>query len=246
MNRILIGLSLLCSIFVNSQELESAQEKKNLVKMNLTSIVFRNYQFVYERLFTKRFSVQVSYGFIPAGQIPFVDEVIKDENVENIKLGGNNLTIEPRFYLGKGYGHGFYIAPYYRYSHFNVDDLTYKYTSDDPAFDGQKIPVSFTGNTNSNNIGLMIGAQWLLGRKDNWVLDVWFIGAHYGGARGTITGRSARPLTAYEQQQLREDIQNLDISLFKYDVTTSSSGAVIKLDSDWLGVRSGISFGYRF
>ncbi|KFC24540.1 DUF3575 domain-containing protein [Chryseobacterium sp. FH1] len=246
MNKILIGLSLFCSLFANSQEIETTQEKKNLVKMNLTSVVFRNYQFAYERLFTKRFSVQVSYGFIPAGQIPFVDEVIKDENVENIKLGGNNLTIEPRFYLGKGYGHGFYIAPYYRYSHFNVDNLTYRYTSEDPAFDGEKIPVSFTGKTNSNNIGLMIGAQWLLGRKDNWVLDVWFIGGHYGGASGTITGRSARPLTAYEQQQLRDDIADLDISLFKYDVTTNSSGAVIKLDSDWLGVRSGISFGYRF
>ena len=152
MNKILIGLSLLCSLFANSQQRETTQEKKNLIKMNLTSVVFRNYQFAYERLFTKRFSVQVSYGFIPAGQIPFVDEVIKDENVENIKLGGNNLTIEPRFYLGKGYGHGFYIAPYYRYSHFNVDNLTYRYTSEDSAFDGEKIPVSCTGKTNSNTI----------------------------------------------------------------------------------------------
>lgn len=244
MNKVLIGLSLFCSLAAKAQNDE--REKMNLVKMNLTSVVFRNYQFAYERLFTKRFSVQVSYGFIPAGQIPFVDEIIKDENVENIKLGGSNLTVEPRFYLGKGYGHGFYIAPYYRYSHFNVDNLTYNYRSEDPALNGQKVPISFTGKTNSNNIGLMIGAQWLLGRKDNWVLDVWFIGGHYGGASGTITGKSARALTPYEQNQLNEDIKDLDISIFKYDVTTSSSGAVIKLDSDWLGVRSGISFGYRF
>lgn len=92
----------------------------------------------------------------------------------------------------------------------------------------------------------MIGAQWLLGRRDNWVLDVWFIGGHYGGASGTITGNSSRPLTAYEQSQLMEEIKDLDISLFKYNVHTTSSGAVIDLDSDWLGVRSGISFGYRF
>jgi len=244
MNKVLIGLSLFCSLAAKAQNDE--QEKMNLVKMNLTSVVFRNYQFAYERLFTKRFSVQVSYGFIPAGQIPFVDEIIKDENVENIKLGGSNLTVEPRFYLGKGYGHGFYIAPYYRYSHFNVDNLTYNYRSEDPALNGQKVPIAFTGKTNSNNIGLMIGAQWLLGRKDNWVLDVWFIGGHYGGASGTITGKSARALTPYEQNQLNEDIKDLDISIFKYNVTTNSSGAVIKLDSDWLGVRSGISFGYRF
>lgn len=245
MNRMLFTISLFCSFVVNAQQ-EENQEKMNLVKMNLTSIVFRNYQFAYERLITKRFSVQVSYGFIPSGQVPLIDEVIKDENVDNIKLGGNNITIEPRFYLGKGYGHGFYIAPYYRYSHFNIDNLTYRYTSKDPAMTDKKIPIAFSGKTNSNNVGLMIGAQWLLGRRDNWVLDVWFIGIHYGGASGTIRGRSSRPLTPYEQGQLKEDVQDLDISLFKYGVTTDANGAVIRLDSDWLGLRSGISFGYRF
>jgi len=244
MNKLLIAILLLCSFAAKAQQ--ESGEKVNLVKVNLTSIAFRNYQFAYERLFTKRFSVQVSYGVIPAGQVPMIDEIIKDENVDNIKLGGSNLTIEPRFYLGRGYGHGFYVAPYYRYSHFNIDNLTYRYTSDDPAAAGAKIPISFTGKTNSNNIGLMIGAQWLLGRNDNWVLDVWFIGGHYGGASGTITGKSGRPLTQYEQNQLNEDIKDLDISLFDYEVTTNSSGAVIKLDSGWLGVRSGISFGYRF
>jgi hypothetical protein len=244
MNKLLITILLLCSFAAKAQQ--ENDEKMNLVKVNLTSIAFRNYQFAYERLFTKRFSVQVSYGVIPAGQVPMIDEIIKDENVDNIKLGGSNLTIEPRFYLGRGYGHGFYIAPYYRYSHFNIDNLTYRYTSNDPAVADKKIPISFTGKTNSNNIGLMIGAQWLLGRNDNWVLDVWFIGGHYGGASGTITGKSGRPLTQYEQNQLNEDIKDLDISLFDYEVTTNSSGAVIKLDSGWLGVRSGISFGYRF
>ena len=244
MNKLLITILLLCS-FASKAQQENG-EKMNLVKVNLTSIAFRNYQFAYERLFTKRFSVQASYGVIPAGQVPMIDEIIKDENVDNIKLGGSNLTIEPRFYLGRGYGHGFYVAPYYRYSHFNIDNLTYRYTSDDPAVADKKIPISFTGKTNSNNIGLMIGAQWLLGRNDNWVLDVWFIGGHYGGASGTITGKSGRPLTQYEQNQLNEDIKDLDISLFDYEVTTNSSGAVIKLDSGWLGVRSGISFGYRF
>ncbi len=245
MNRLLIAILLLCSFGINAQQKEN-DEKMNLVKMNLTSIIFRNYQFAYERLLTKRFSVQVSYGFIPGGQVPLIDEVIKDENVDNIKLGGSNITIEPRFYLGKGYGHGFYIAPYYRYSHFNIDNLTYRYTSEDPEVVDKKIPIAFSGKTNSNSVGLMIGAQWLLGRKDNWVLDLWIIGGHYGGASGKIIGKSARPLTPYEQNQLNEDIKDLDISLFKYKVTTNSSGSVIDLDSGWLGVRSGVSFGYRF
>lgn len=38
----------------------------------------------------------------------------------------------------------------------------------------------------------------------------------------------------FEQNQLKGDIEDLDISLFDYKVTTSSSGALIELDSKWL------------
>jgi len=249
MKRLSLILVLILSVPVKSQQTNSSDDgKRNLVKMNLTGVVFRNFQFAYERTISRRFGLQLSYGFIPSGQVPLVNEYIKDDDISNIKMSGNNLTLEPRFYPGRGYGHGFYLAPYYRYSHFTIDNLTYNYTSEDPAHSGEKIPIAFTGKTNANSVGLMIGAQWLLGRQDNWVLDVWFIGGHYGGATGTISGTvpTSRPLTAAEQNQLRKDIEDLDISLFDYKVTTNERGATIDLDSGWLGVRSGISFGYRF
>jgi len=243
MNKLWIIIAIIISLAARSQQTPMGDYKRNLVKMNLTGVIFRNYQFAYERTITKRFGVQVSYGFIPTGQVPLVDEYIKDDDINNIKMGGNNFTLEPRIYLGRGYGHGFYLAPYYRYSHFNIDNLTYNYRSEDLGVSGEKIPIAFSGKTNSNNVGLMIGAQWLLGRNDNWVLDVWFVGGHYGGATGTITGRSGRPLSPTEQVQLKRDIEDLDISLFDYTVTTNAGGAVINLDSKWLGVRSGLSFG---
>lgn len=247
MKKLIVILAVIISGAAKSQqETQSVDDKRNLVKMNLTGVIFRNFQFAYERTISKRFGLQVSYGFIPSGQVPLVDEYIKDDDISNIKMSASNFTLEPRIYLGRGYGHGFYLAPYYGYSHFNIDNISYNYRSEDPATSGERIPIAFTGKTNSNSVGLMIGAQWLLGRKDNWVLDVWFIGGHYGGATGTITGKSGRPLTAYEQNQLKEDIQDLDISLFDYTVTTNASGATIDLDSKWLGVRSGLSFGYRF
>lgn len=247
MKKLLISLTLLCAFAARSQQSNSAPDnKRNLIKMNFTGIIFRNYQFAYERTISKTFGVQASYGFIPVGQIPFVDQYVKDENVSNIKLGGSNFTLEPRIYLGRGYGHGFYLAPYYRYSNYNIDNFTYSYTSSDPVNTGQKVPIAFSGKANSNNVGLMIGAQWLLGKKDNWVLDLWIIGGHYGGATGNITGKSARVLTPNEQAQLKKDIEDLDITLFKYKVTTNANGAIVDIDSRWLGVRSGISFGYRF
>ena len=243
MKKLSIGLALAVSLCAQAQQITDT--KRNLVKMNVTGLLFKNFQFAYERTFTKMFGLQVSYGFIPAGEIPFIKQFIKDDEVSNIKLGGSNFTIEPRIYLGKGYGHGFYLAPYYRYSHYNVDNFVYDYTPDNSS-SSNNIPVQFTGKTNANSAGLMIGAQWLLGKTDKWVLDVWFIGAHYGGATGTIDGRSSRVLTPSEQAQLQKDLENLDIPLVDYKVQTNANGASISLDSNWLGIRSGLSFGYRF
>ena len=48
------------------------------------------------------------------------------------------------------------------------------------------------------------------------------------------------------QLTINEDIQDLDITLFDYDVSTDSSGSTISMDSRGCGVRSGVSFGYRF
>jgi len=75
---------------VKSQEIntDNQDKKRNLIKVNLTSIAFRNYQFAFERTITKRLGVQVSYGFIPTGQVSLVDEYIKDENVNNIRWAG--------------------------------------------------------------------------------------------------------------------------------------------------------------
>jgi len=55
-----------------------------------------------------------------------------------------------------------------------------------------------------------------------------------------------KDLSDHSQSNFRDHLEDLDISLFEYKVTTDSSGALIDLDSKWLGVRSGISFGYRF
>jgi hypothetical protein len=33
---------------------------------------------------------------------------------------------------------------------------------------------TFKGNSTAHSAGLLIGAQWFLGKKDNFVLDAWF------------------------------------------------------------------------
>ena len=55
-----------------------------------------------------------------------------------------------------------------------------------------------------------------------------------------------KPLTAYEQQELKKELDGLNIPFVKYTTTTDANGASMNVDGPWAGLRSGLSFGYRF
>lgn len=215
--------------------------KMNIVKTNVTAYAFRNVNLTYERVINKRFSVSVGYGTVAKGGIPFSNSFIKDTDFEDINVSQSQFTIEPRIYLGQGYGRGFYFAPYYRHTAFNVDNVVL-----DIDFSGDKVAMPITGKANGNSAGLMVGAQWFLGKTDNWVLDFWIAGGHYGGGKGDFRAASPRALSPAEQAELRSEIEDLDIPFVEYTVATDANGANISVDGPWAGLRSGLSFGYRF
>lgn len=237
----LLSLSISCLFF--------SQEKMNIIKTNVTAYAFRNINISYERAITKWFSVNVGYVMIPSGNVPFLKTFLKDETSKeftDVQVGMTNFTFEPRFYLGGKYGKGFYITPYYRNSSFKADELKYHYDYIDSNEDVVEIPLLISGSATANSVGVMLGNQFVFGRTKNLVLDLWIIGGHYGKGKGDFAGKSSRPLTQQEQDQIKEDLSNIDIPLIKYEVQTDASGAKIKLDGPWAGLRSGISFGYRF
>ena len=219
----------------------SADDKMNIVKTNVTAYAFRNVNLTYERIINQKFSVAIGFGSMGKGSVPFSKSYIKDTELSNVEVSLTNFTIEPRIYLGKGYGHGFYLAPYYRYSSFNADNivLTGNYGMGD-------VPLKISGKASGNSAGLMVGAQWFLGKTDNWVLDFWMAGGHYGKGNGDFRGTSNRTLSPAEQQELKKKIDGLDIPFVKYTSTTDANGANILVDGPWAGVRSGLSVGYRF
>jgi hypothetical protein len=226
----------------------NAQEKKNIVKTNLTAYAFRNVNVSYERAIKKWVSINVGFGTVPSGDVPFLKNFVNDgeSDFSNINVGLTNFTIEPRFYLGKGYGKGFYFAPYYRYSNFKADDFIYNFEYNDGAGNSTEIPLDVSGKATANSVGLMMGVQFFLGKKDNWILDLWIIGGHYGSGKGDFNGISRTALTQDQQNQLRTDLVDLGIPIVEYEITTTANGAKIKLDGPWAGLRSGLSFGYRF
>ncbi len=149
------------------------EDKMNIIKTNITGYAFRNINLSYERSINRWFAVNVGFGTVTEGKVPFMNAFLSDEdekNFQNLKIKATNFTIEPRFYIGEGYGKGFYFAPYYRYS--KVSTNTFDFTYDYNAF-GTTIPIPLKGlgDANGNSGGLMVGAQFFLNKQHSFVLD---------------------------------------------------------------------------
>ncbi|MES2777415.1 MAG: DUF3575 domain-containing protein [Bacteroidota bacterium] len=227
----------------------SEKQPRNLFKMNLPGIALKTYSFQYERVLTKRISLALGYGTMPKGPVPLKSTLLKaladeDPELKEIleKLQTSNYTITPelRFYLGKkGYGRGFYLAPYYRYGSFTVSDFVVNYENNM----GVKNSINLSGKLTSNTGGILIGAQASLGKHIG--LDFWILGAHYGKAKGNFDGVSNKPLTADEQQDLRDEINSLDIGELK--ATVNANGATLLYDNGpWGGLRAGLCLVFKF
>lgn len=228
----------------------TAVKRYNLLKVNLSSIAFNNYSFQYERVLSKRWSVAIGYRFMPSSSIPFksnVDSYVDESDdatqflIDNAKISNTAITPEVRFYLGKGYGRGFYIAPYYRYSKFKAETVKVEYTDDS----GDNQVVTMGGDITGNSFGLMLGAQWTIG--NHFVIDWWIIGAHIGSGSGKIEGTTTETLSANEQAQVLDVIEEFDLPFIDEKFATSPNGASVTMDGGWGGIRAfGLGIGYRF
>lgn len=72
----------------------SSDDKKNIVKTNLTAYAFKNYNISYERAILKWLSINVSYGKMPKGSPPFQKLYLPEENAEdfsNIQLSSSQI-----------------------------------------------------------------------------------------------------------------------------------------------------------
>jgi hypothetical protein len=223
---------------------------RNFIKTNITGILLKNYSLQYERILNRKFSVAVQYRTMPASAIPFhesiLDAVGNDDSdtkkiIENFRLSNYAITPEVRFYASRrGYGQGFYIAPFYRYASFTTNDLNVFYTDEH----GIESSIKLSGKLNTNTGGILFGVQGFLGR--HVVLDMWIFGPHFGSGKGDFVGTSSKSLTQSEQDDLRQRLEDIDIPLTDKTVNVDSNGVTLKLDGPWGGIRGGISLGVKF
>ena len=253
MKKILLSITfVLCNVFIGfSQTADSNDDfitKNNNVKISLTSLAFKNFQFQYERILSKRIGVVVGYGFISKGSVPFksqINDLVSDDPdnegmFNNAELGYSAFTPEVRIYLGKGYGKGFYIAPFYRHLKYDISDVNFKFTSDL----GPQEDINMGGKLTANTFGLQLGAQFNLGK--NLILDWWIAGPHYGTSKGDFDGKTNRTLTPNEQAELQKELDSIDLPIGDVTAKATATGATLNISGPWAGIRSGLSLGYRF
>lgn len=238
---------------------EVRPENPNNIKINLFSLALNNVSLQYERVINKPFSFALGFRFMPGGALPFkktalsLYDPVADSNaiqtIESLRLNQFAITPELRWYVGKkGYGQGFYIAPFYRYTRFSTGEIGFDYVSDANTNE----QVLLKGQLTTQTLGLMLGAQWDLG--SNLSLDWWIIGPQVGNATGVFEGRTTRPLSQLDQADVQANLQSAfgDFSstngMFSVSntINVNSQGATVTLKGPWSSIRAGLCLGFRF
>lgn len=237
---------LIITVNVSAQIKDSAGTslRNNIIKINLSALLFKNISVQYERKITRKTSLALNVHYIPFGKAPFksaIEKAIDDPSVkiDQFQLGNFGITPEYRFYVGKqGALHGFYIGPFASYNEYKTD-FPVNYSNDTRT-------GIFTGKLKAYTFGLQLGAQWKLSKSI--YLDWWILGPNYGSAKGDLILTTA--LTVDEQNALSKELENLknDVPLKVIkSYSVYPNGAVIVAKGPWAGLRGlGFNLGFRF
>jgi hypothetical protein len=219
---------------------------RNNFKVNLLGLVVRNFSFQYERIITKRISAAIGFRFMPEGKIPIVSNLAKALAIDDkdildglLEARINNLAITPelRIYLGrKGYGKGFYIAPFYRYSSYEIKNIPIQ-------FGGDK-PVVISGKIKTNTFGLLFGSHWSLSKRIS--LDWWLSGYQFGTHNGEMTGLAEKDLIPDQVVKLSENIKKITLPNVEYSTKVTNNSVRISTSGPWMALRTGLCLGIRF
>lgn len=230
-------------LFINAQSASDSTQRKNIVKLDLTSNVWYKsaYNLTYERVVKKNRTFSVTFG---SQELVGISARIRPEEMEIDKEAGTGFKLagDYRFYLQKenryNGPHGVFIGPYIAYHSFkNKWDI---------SIDGSSGPQ--TGHVDGRfeilNVGFQAGYQFLLGNR--WAIDMSFIGASlsYYRARMNTTGNFD-----IDDSEINQDILDALIERFPVlgdlmdDQSLDRSG---KLDNWGMGIRYQIHVGYAF
>ena len=103
-----------------------ADSLNNIIKLNLSALVVRNFSVQYERKVAPKIAVAIAFHILPFGKLPFSGTLSDMVDVNNVafnkaNIGSFGIIPEVRFYPGKkGALRGFYVGPFINYSHYKT------------------------------------------------------------------------------------------------------------------------------
>ena len=240
------------SLSVSAQSLIGGN---NILKTNLSADALNNYNITYERSINHFISLSVNYKNMPLSKLPlqalakkFIDN--PNINFDNFKFGNTTITFEGRFYLGLSKMSGFYIAPYIRYGNYDLSvPINYTYTPDKPSPNISLPPVpvnaNLDGTIRTQSYGAHVGMQFQLLTK--LVLDISFIGGHYGTSTGKLNFIAPIDFPKPAQVELQRILDNTKANPFSLKSVVNARGAITDTEGPWAGLRGlGIGLGLRF
>lgn len=236
-------------------QLYSLVDGKTIVKTNPFSDLFGNLNLKVERILARGLSAQLSVyytskesesvrqngAFHTYSSVLYVMPLADDQS--------KFFTLRPqlRWYLNEGKGHGFYVEGYYQFqrSSFSNQQITVYYPS--------KYSLTYDGRSTLHGYGIGIGAQWLLGRRKNIVLDWYIFGVGRGTVRGSLDGTSmleGNPWPAgdhtEEEALLRRRLYHVDDGA-KYSFDDAEHRVkVTNIKHSAYLLDMGLSIGFRF
>lgn len=220
---------------------------KNIFKVNLTSLLFKNASIQYEHVLTPKSSFALGVSIMPKTGLPFASSLKEQYGsnddakraIETTQLSNYSVTPEYRFYLSGNAPNGFYLAPFARYQHMAFEQ-DYSFT----ASSGKVYYPHITGNIDNIGAGLLAGVQW----GSHLTLDWWIAGPIIGTTSGLLTGKAdMSDMSSADKAKLESDIESTNIPLTKLDATVGSNQVDVKLSGGYAGIRAfGFALGYRF
>jgi Protein of unknown function (DUF3575) len=223
-----------------------------IIKLNATQLINKNISMQFEYAFHKNMSAALGGSLLLPRTLPEQFKVEPQAGITQTDptISGWSITPEFRFYPGKKIKHqaphGFYLAPYMRYSTYSINTTM---TEDSSA-----ISLDLTMKYHGTSYGLMIGSQWLIG--NHFAIDWWILGAGYGMADLDVDAKAKGvALTQQEQNDYSDDIistlqdatAQLGVGRLAPTTTTSNSISTGLLDLPMISIRGfGFTLGFRF
>ncbi len=253
---ILLLIVLFCSGLVAQEGRSISQDsllnpKNNMIKMNVVPLIWGSGSLSYERKIVGRLVAGITVNYRPESGAPFkrtLQKVFENDEkdgdstfaIEQLRYSNFSVAPEVKLYLGKkGAFSGFYVAFFGKAENTKLD---YAYQFEALTLIGQNPELSLTGNVKARSGGLYFGVQWHLGKQ--FYLDWQIIGANYG--TGDLDISAHRNLTPKEQEELQAFAEDLKESFDKLTFEVNDKGIKMKGKMPWLGLRTGLSIGYRF